>query len=330
MLECTTRNSFCPEELSQRVNASSSVILRSVKLFADGALGSYGAALLEPYTDRPDTSGTLLIPESQLTAVTRSWMHHGFQVNIHAIGDRANRAAIDALLAGLLQDCTPKYLPLFERAAAKHADNPTLRDIELKKVSDSLKTCVKDEQKKRRNRIEHAQIIDPADQDRIAEAGIVLSIQPTHATSDSRYAQDRLGKRRLEESAYRLRSLWDQEVPIVLGSDFPVESPDVKEGIRAAVERVGWGGEVFLPKERLEEEMALRGWTEKSAWSVGLEEMAGSVKKGAWADWVVVDEAEGGVKETWVGGGKVYEKEPEQEETPEARLLGNEEIFEEL
>lgn len=154
MLECAERNTFCPEETrnlkllnSPNGLGGNTLMLGGVKLFADGALGSWGAALLEPYSDKKDTSGTMLINETELTAVVHEWAEAGFQVNIHAIGDRANRAAIDAFESVLGLECMG---------------------------------C----NEARRFRIEHSQIIHPDDQKRILKMGIIPSIQPTHATSE--------------------------------------------------------------------------------------------------------------------------------------------------
>lgn len=121
---------------------------------SDGALGSWGSAMIEPYTDKSSSSGTLLVNASTLTSLTKQWATAGYQVNIHAIGDLANRLAIDAFEAALKELC------------------PT--------GTRTLREC----QQKHRFRIEHSQIIHPEDQRRMKELGIIPSIQPTHATSD--------------------------------------------------------------------------------------------------------------------------------------------------
>jgi predicted amidohydrolase YtcJ len=152
--------------------------------------------------------------------------------------------------------------------------------------------------------------------------GILPSIQPTHATSDFKYALDRLGKQRLESSAYRMRSLLPARP--VLGSDFPVEPPNPFEGMYAAMTRKsphtglgpGDGEEGFLQDETLSLEEALLGFTAGPAYGGFMDDRAGSIREGAFADWVVLDENIGEVhvkdirflkvKETWVGGLKVY------------------------
>uniref|UniRef100_A0A8H7NG38 Amidohydrolase 3 domain-containing protein n=1 Tax=Bionectria ochroleuca TaxID=29856 RepID=A0A8H7NG38_BIOOC len=297
MLECDKRNSFCPDEAAQIHDPDFKFTVRSVKLFGDGALGSWGSAMLEPYTDHPWTSGSLLINASALTQVAKSWAAAGYQVNIHAIGDLANRNAVDALEAALEQECP------------EHADH--------------LARC----QSLRRFRIEHAQIIHPDDQDRILALGIIPSIQPTHATSDFKYAQDRLGLDRLLSSAYRMRSLLPARPS--LGSDFPVEPPNPFEGIYAAVTRrnphTGKGPSAadpdlgFLPDEILSLRETLLGFTRSPAYAAFLEAKAGVIREGAFADWVVLDEPLDRlsfedlrtlkVKETWVAGRRVYSRD---------------------
>ncbi|KAF8857701.1 hypothetical protein BDZ45DRAFT_803180 [Acephala macrosclerotiorum] len=302
MLECAERNTFCIDETKslKLLDApdglgASTLILGGVKLFADGALGSWGAALLEPYSDKLETSGTMLINETDLTSVVKQWFDAGFQVNVHAIGDRANRAAVDA----------------FENVLGKDCEG----------CNDAW-----------RLRIEHAQIIHPDDQKRIAKMGIIPSIQPTHATSDMAYALSRLGKDRLSHSAYRMSSLFPSSSTFkspypgpVLGSDFPVEPPNPFHGMYAAVTRLnpatgsspngpdkGW-----YMEEALSVEQALVGFTRNAAYGWFKEGKAGAIGVGNWADWVVVDRDilvdESGkslrdvvVKETWVGGRRVW------------------------
>lgn len=254
--------------------------------------------MIEPYSDRPDTSGSLLVNASTLTFLARSWSAAGYQVNIHAIGDLANRLAIDSLEAALKDLC------------------PGEQD---------LSAC----QARHRFRIEHSQIIHPDDQKRMHAFGIIPSIQPTHATSDMAYAELRLGEERTNTEAYRMRSLLD--INPVLGSDFPVEPPNPFEGIYAAVTRKnphtgsgpaghegGWHVE-----EALTLEQALEGFTRSPTNAGFMDGVAGVIKEGAFADWVVLDvdiaEVEKEdlrfvkVRETWVGGKKVFEREAEEE-----------------
>ncbi|KAM3516095.1 hypothetical protein MY11210_000377 [Beauveria gryllotalpidicola] len=311
MRECAARNTFCAEDAVKLEREDGRLTVRSVKLFADGALGSWGAAMLEPYTDDPSTSGFLLINETALTAVTRQWAAAGFQVNIHAIGDRANRAALDAFAAALRDHCS---------VGGGKGDTDT-----------DLAICAHD----RRFRLEHAQIVAPSDQPRLRSLRVVPSIQPTHATSDMRYAETRLGAQRTATAAYRMRSFLDLQP--VLGSDFPVEPPNPFHGMYAAVTRrspatgleqradgddeekgkeEGWHVEEALTLEE-----ALWGFTGAPARGAFLEGKAGQIRIGAYADWVVLDEKLGGqgfdveslrtlrVRETWVAGKRVYKRD---------------------
>ncbi|KAF2730939.1 amidohydrolase 3 [Polyplosphaeria fusca] len=298
MLECETRNTFCPGDASKFHTADGKLHVQSVKLFADGALGSWGSAMLEPYSDKPESSGSLLVNATALTKLAIDWSAAGFQVNIHAIGDLANKLAIDAFIAAydlLCPDAT------HQQCQTRH-----------------------------RFRIEHAQIIHPDQQKQMFEIGIIPSIQPTHATSDMPYAESRLGKTRTAEEAYRMRSL----LPLrpILGSDFPVEPASILEGIYAAITRrsprtgldAGGGEEGWYPEETLTLKEALRGFTLNPAHGAFLEGKAGVIKQGAYADWVVLDEPlenleveslrTATVKETWVGGKRVY-KRPEPEDS---------------
>lgn len=290
MLECPIRNSFCPSLIPDLPPNNPHLVLRAVKLFADGALGSWGSALLDPYTDRPDTSGSLLLNASHLVHLTHSWSAPpvNFQVAIHAIGDLANRLALDAIESALESLC------------------PTL----------SLREC----QELHRFRIEHAQIIHPDDLVRMREVGVVASIQPTHATSDMAYAEGRLGKERTRGEAYRMRSLLREGGGVVMGSDFPVEPPSPWGGIYAATTRKdpkGDGrGEGWYVEEAVGVEEALAGWMEGAARGGFMEGKAGGIKGGGWGDWIVLGEAVDGVEgegwrgvvveETWVGGKRVF------------------------
>jgi predicted amidohydrolase YtcJ len=248
--------------------------------------------MIEPYTDKPDSSGSLLVNASTLSKLTLDWATEGYQVNIHAIGDLANRHAIDAFETALKSLCT----------------NRNLRDC----------------QAKHRFRIEHAQIIHPDDQRRMAELGIIPSIQPTHATSDMGYAESRLGELRTKSEAYRMRSL----IPLqpILGSDFPVEPPSIFEGMYAAITRrsprtgldPSGGKNGWYSEETITLNDALKGFTINPAYGAFFEGKAGVIDKGFYADWVVLDEPLEGMdaeslrtasmRETWVGGKLVYKR----------------------
>ncbi|OCK79779.1 hypothetical protein K432DRAFT_382766 [Lepidopterella palustris CBS 459.81] len=296
MLECKKRNTFCPNEALKITREDKMLEVRSVKLFADGALGSWGSAMIEPYSDHSWTSGSLLVNASMLTDLTHAWASAGYQVNIHAIGDLANRLAIDAISSALDLLCP----------------------------GSPRQEC----QRLHRFRIEHAQIIHPDDQKWMYDTGIIPSIQPTHATSDMSYAETRLGTKRTSEEAYRMRSL----LPLnpILGSDFPVEPADPFQGIFAAVARrspqtgldAHGGRDGWYMDEALTLEEALRGFTIGPAYGAFLEGKAGIIEVGAFADWIVLDEpletmdVDGlralRVREVWIAGKMVFERVDEE------------------
>ena len=179
----------------------------AVKLMADGALGSRGAALHAPYCDDPENRGLLLLPFDELEARARAAAERGFQVCVHAIGDRANTLVLDALesvLAG-------RPSAAGGRLAARPGADP-------------------------RHRVEHAQILAAADIPRFRALGVLPSMQPTHCTSDMPWADARLGAERLA-GAYAWRSLLRTGTVIAGGSDFPVELPNPFHGIHAAITR---------------------------------------------------------------------------------------------
>ncbi|KAI0718483.1 amidohydrolase family-domain-containing protein [Fomitopsis betulina] len=232
--------------------------LRSVKLFTDGALGSWGAALLEPYTDNPLTSGLMRTSEAALKRTVTQFWEDGWGVNIHCIGDRANKAVLD----------------VFESLLQGNASAARVR----------------------RPRIEHAQIMRPADLQRAGRLGVITSVQPTHATSDMWYAEARLGPERIGGAyAYQtlLRASPDGMLP--LGSDFPVEGINPLLGFYAAVSRLDVRGESphgsggWYPGERLTRTQALKGMTLDAAYASFAENDLGSLTAGKKADYVVLD-----------------------------------------
>ncbi len=252
--------------------------MKSVKFLLDGALGSRGAALHTAYSDAPGETGLLLMEPEELEARTRAFMERGFQVCVHAIGDRANTLVVDTLI----------------RAAAATGTKPL------------------------RHRVEHAQILRPEDIRKLGEAGLVASVQPTHATSDMGWAEARLGAERLK-GAYAWKSLKEAGAVLALGSDFPIESPDVLAGLYAARTRQDARGQPeggWRPEERLTGEEALEGFTVGPAWASFAEARRGRLKVGMEADFTalsvdpVEDEAralvDARVVATVVDGREVY------------------------
>ncbi|NNF58156.1 MAG: amidohydrolase [Rhodothermaceae bacterium] len=241
-------NALCAEGLVQ--GEDDRLWVRALKLYADGALGSRGAALLAEYSDDPGNVGLLQFePEVFQRIVTRA-MQCGLQVNTHAIGDRGTRMVLDA----------------YEAAITETGGGPG------------------------RHRIEHAQIVALEDIPRFAELGLIASMQPTHATSDMPWAEDRVGAERIQ-GAYAWQRFREAGVPLALGSDFPVEQVNPLLGFYAAVTRQDPNGEPpdgWMPDQRLTREEALRGFTLDAAYAAFMEDEVGSLEPGKWADFVLL------------------------------------------
>ena len=255
--------------------------LRSVKLYADGALGSRGAALLDPYSDDPKNLGLLLSSEQHIYDVSVKALRAGYQVNTHAIGDRGNRTTLDA------------YEKAF--AAVPAAKDP-------------------------RFRIEHAQIIDPADIPRFATLHVIPSMQASHQTSDMYWAKERLGEARLA-GAYAWRSLLKTGVIVPNGSDFPVEFVNPLISFHSAVTRQdarNWPAGGWRPQEKMTREEALKSMTLWPAIASFEEKALGSISVGKYADFVILDQdvmtvapekiLATNVIATYLGGVAVYER----------------------
>lgn len=222
----------------------------SVKLVQDGALGSRGAALLEEYSDAAGEFGQSRYTNEELTALTLLWMSCNYQVNTHAIGDAANRDALDA----------------FEAASEAFPGE----DLRM--------------------RVEHAQVLTAQDLPRFAELDVIASMQPTHATSDYSFAEDRLGAR--VGLSYAVKDIMDTGARVALGSDFPVERINPFEGIYAAVSRQDRSGQPaggWFPDQKLTREEALRGFTLDAAYAAFDEDRLGSLEIGKQADFVFID-----------------------------------------
>ncbi|WRT65197.1 uncharacterized protein IL334_002140 [Kwoniella shivajii] len=255
MLKCEEED-FCGDKVTQVTHPDSHFTLRAVKLFGDGALGSRGAALTEDYTDKPGWKGFMLKKEEIWGPLIKQWYDAGWQVNVHTIGDRAAHVVLDAIEAALEGEPSPEIQPRF--------------------------------------RLEHAQIMSMEDIERAARLGVIASVQPTHATSDMWYAEDRLGPERIK-GAYAWRSYLNHGGRITLGSDFPVESIDPLKGFYAAVTRLsedgksphGKGG--WYATEKLTREEALRGMTIDGAYA-SLSHTTGSLTPGRKFDAVIWDD----------------------------------------
>jgi predicted amidohydrolase YtcJ len=229
--------------------AGGMLTVRAIKRSFDGALGSHGAWLLEPYSDLPETVGLNTIPVASLEEAARIAIDHGLQLCVHAIGDRANREALD----------------VFERAFDA---NPDKKDL--------------------RWRVEHAQHLDPGDIPRFAALGVVASMQGIHCTSDGPWVPQRLGEERAAEGAYMWRALLDSGAIVSNGTDAPVEDVDPIASFYASVTRRMADGREFYAEQRMSREEALRSYTISAAHAAFEEEIKGSLTEGKLADVTVL------------------------------------------
>jgi predicted amidohydrolase YtcJ len=221
--------------------------LGGVKLYLDGALGSRGAWLKQPYADAAGQTGLPLLTGTQLRNLMSRAAMDGFQLAVHAIGDAANAEVLDA-------------------------------------IAELNETYTGD----RRWRIEHAQVLDPADIPRMAALNAIASMQPQHQTSDRLMAEARLGPDRLQ-GAYAWRSMAEAGVPLAFGSDAPVEAPDVFAGLAAAISRRDASGQPFggwMPEQAIALPTAIAAYTSGAAWAEWAEGRFGSLDEGEWADFV--------------------------------------------
>lgn len=225
--------------------------IRSFKVIADGALGSHGACLIEPYSDDPSTNGILLKSPEEIKEIFRTAKDLKYQVNSHCIGDSANRLVLN--------------------------------------IIDTLMNDVQDH----RWRIEHAQIVKPSDYKLFSSARILPSVQPTHATSDQRWAEHHIGKKRLNNGAYAYKSLHKQTGMIIFGTDFPIENFDPFATIHAAVQRKNTKDEPiegFLKEEAVSLSTTLKAMTLWAAYGCYAESEVGTIEKGKIANISIFDQ----------------------------------------
>jgi len=234
------------------VDANHLFTIRSVKLNCDGALGSRGAWLLEPYTDRPDHFGHETLPMSFVKKTALNGLKNGFQVCAHAIGDRANREILD------------RYETAFK----------ALPDLAIN----------------HRYRIEHAQHLHPDDIPRFAELQVIPAMQAVHMSSDRPWAIDRLGKKRITEGAYMWQDLLQSGVPIVNGTDVPVEPINPIASFYASVSRKTLKGTPengYEPEQKMTRAQALKSYTLDAAYGAFEDDIKGSISVGKLADFTI-------------------------------------------
>ena len=257
--------------------ATDHLTVRAVKLFADGALGSRGAALLAPYSDMPGQRGLLFMSEPEMQRKIQTALEAGYQVNVHAIGDAANHEVLDAF-----------------QAAYKVIDGRPLR-----------------------NRVEHAQVVSPSDIPRFKQLDLIASMQPTHATSDMNMAEDRIGKARLQGAyawrtflAQGTRIAGGSDFPVESDNPFFGLHAAVTRTDHDNRPAGGWH-----PEQALTLVEAFRAFTLDAAYAEHNEQHIGSLEPGKWADFILVDRDlfkiapadiwKTKVHQTWVGGHRV-------------------------
>ena len=256
--------------------------IRSVKAYGDGALGSRGAALLQPYSDAPDNKGLLVTREQDLKPLFDLVLGKGFQLNFHAIGDRANRLALD------------QFADSFSRTNGKLL----------------------------RNRVEHAQVVNVDDIPRFKTLNIIPAMQPTHATSDMNMAEDRVGSDRLKGAYAWQTFLnqgspvaFGSDFPVELANPFFGLHAAVTRQDRNDSPNEGW-----IPTEAVTVKQAFRGFTLDAAYAAHQEKILGGLTVGKWADFILVDQDifsispqkiwKTQVLETWIAGEKRFTKAP--------------------
>lgn len=218
---------------------------------SDGALGSRSAWMLEPYSDDASSTGLNVTKMDRIKEISEIGLRNGYQIAVHAIGDRANRETLDV------------FQQVFEEQGV---DGDTLRW-----------------------RDEHSQHLNPQDIPRFAELGVIASMQGIHACSDAPYVTPRLGEKRAEEGAYMWKTLWDLGVVVTNGTDVPVENIDPFASYHCSVTRKEVGHDAyFYPEQSLTREQALQTYTTNGAFAAFEEHEKGMLKPGMMADVAVL------------------------------------------
>ncbi len=262
--------------------------IRALKIYADGALGSRGAALLNEYADRHGHKGLLITQEDTLAAISRTALARGYQACVHAIGDRANRTVLDTW-EKLFVEMPTRLAPRF--------------------------------------RIEHAQILHQDDIPRFATLGVIASMQAVHCTSDMAWVAARITKNRAEVGAYAWRSLLDAGTVVCNGTDAPVENLTPFAGLYASVTRMDSNGQPqggWFGKQSMTRREALYSYTMAGAYAGFEENSLGSLSPGKRADFILVDTnlltcpsadlLKAKVRATFIGGEEVYRSRDKKEQ----------------
>lgn len=231
--------------------ANNHLTVRSIKQYVDGALGSRGAWMIEPYEDLPSHYGSNVTPISTLKEIAQLAIENDFQLRVHAIGDRGNR----------------EVLNIYEEAIKKHSGKKDLRWS-----------------------IEHAQHLSLEDIPRFGRLGVIAAIQAIHCTSDASFVPIRIGEKRTKEGAYVWRKLIDSGAVIVNGTDSPVEDVSPIECFYSSVTRKLENGEEFYPEQKMTRIEALKSYTINGAYASFEENLKGTIKPGKLADIVVLSE----------------------------------------
>lgn len=223
--------------------------VRSIKQYIDGALGSRGAWLLKPYSDLPNHTGSNVTPVETLTRISEIGAINGFQMRIHAIGDRANREVLD----------------IYEKVFDQNKDKNDFR------------WC-----------IEHAQHISKEDISRFAKLGVIAAMQAIHCTSDASFVDERLGDKRAEEGAYVWKKLLESGAVICNGTDAPVEDVDPIKCFYSSVTRKSKDGTTFYPEQIMTRMEALKSYTTNGAYASFEEKIKGKIEPGMLADLTIL------------------------------------------
>jgi predicted amidohydrolase YtcJ len=269
-----------------------------LKGFMDGSLGSRTAAMKAPFSDDPTNMGLAQYKQDQLNAMAIERAKAGFQIGFHAIGDRAAAMALDAF--SQTYDACPEGTPQTPENKAQQKDQ----------------SCQHTVAQGHRDRIEHAQVVDPADIPRFARLGVIASMQPNHLLTDMNWAEDRLGPQRAAYS-YAWKAFLEAGVVVAFGTDYPVEPVTPFRGLYAAVTRANEAGtKTYFPENKLTRTQALYAYTQGSAYAEFAEMRKGQLLPGFEADYVLLDRnlltcpapeiLKTQVIETVVGGKTVY------------------------